>query len=289
MNSLSWWKRCLAFGSVLAAVAAGSGAAVPESALIIPRDLTLQEGVLLHDAEQLLVKQCMQQGGFAYWVVENDPAPDFPYVLDDANVARGRGYGTAASGKSSPHPNKVHGMSLPPDQRQAWLAAIHGSLTDEQFEATLPSGGRVLHSARGCTSQAQQQLYGDARTWFRVKEIKANLRAVKYDDVSGDPAFATAMGNWADCMRGQGQAFGSPGEIRAALNESRQSGTEARWRRIAVTEATCAQQSGISATAHRLDQHYEQRLQAEYREELVTWRRLALSALPRARTIIAFP
>ncbi|MFF3670792.1 hypothetical protein [Microtetraspora malaysiensis] len=231
----------------------------------------------------------MQQGGFAYWVVEGDRAPDFPYVLDDVNVARVHGYGTAVSGKSSPHPNRVHGMSLPLDRRQAWLTAIHGRLTDGQFEATLPSGGRVRHSARGCTSQAQQQLYGDARTWFRVKEIKANLRAVKYEAVSGDPAFATAMAGWADCMRTQGQAFGSPGEIRAALDDSRQSGTEARWRRIAVTEATCAQRTGLSATVHSLDRHHEQRLQAEYREELVTWRRLALSALPRARTITASP
>ncbi|MFD0884513.1 hypothetical protein ACFQ08_08090 [Streptosporangium algeriense] len=271
------------------AVAAGSGAAVPASTPIGPRELTLREAALLNDAEQLLIKQCMRQGGFAYWVVEAAPPPDFPYVLADVNVAQAHGYGTVVSRRNSPHPNQVHGMSLSLDRRQAWLAAIHGRLTDGQFEATLPSGGVVRHSTRGCTSQAQQQLYGDARTWFRVKEIKANLRAVKQDAVGGDPAFVTAMAGWADCMRGRGQVFRSPGEIRAVLDRSRQEGTEDRWRRAAVAEATCARRTGLSATAHSLDRHYEQRLHAEYREELTTWRRLALSALPRARTITAFP
>ncbi|MER6575925.1 hypothetical protein [Nonomuraea sp. NPDC001023] len=285
MSPSSRWRRWLAFAGVLATVAAGSGAAVPTPALTASRDPTPRDEALLHDAEELLIQRCMRQGGFAYWVVEYAPPPAFPYVVDDVNAAGARGYDTGGTRGGSPHPNQVHGMSLPPERRHAWLLAIHGSLTDEQFEANLPSGGRVRHSSRGCTSQAQQQLYGDARTWFRVKEIRTSLRAVRYEAVSGDPAFATAMAGWAACMRGQGQAFASPVEIRVALDNSRQNGTEARWRRTAVAEATCALRTGFAATARRLDRHYEQRIRARYREELATWRRLALSALPRARTV----
>jgi hypothetical protein len=257
------------------------------------RNVTEHETALLYKAEQLLTKKCMHQRGFEYWIVEENPVPEyreFPYVLDDVSWARRHGYGTDLERRmqelSSSHPNKQHVMRLPLQQRQAWLAAVNGRLSDEQLKATLPTGGVISRSARSCTSVAEQKLYGDVRTWYRVKEFTLSLKSLQRDGTVSDARFTAAVSRWALCLRDKGYKYLTPAEVRTELYSPGQRKSQAEWVRLAVTEATCADRTGLAKIARELDRHYAQKLRDKYPAETLTKLRLELAAVPRARAVV---
>jgi hypothetical protein len=300
-DTVKWkWRLPFTIGAMCLAATAALWTAqtaqqqVERSSQAYPmRNVTEQEAALLHKAEQLLIKQCMGQRGFKYWIVEENPVPEFrefPYVLDDVSWARRHGYGTDLERRmqelSSSHPNKQHVTRLPLQQRQAWLAAIHGQHSDEQLKATLPTGGVIRRSARSCISDAEQQLYGDVRTWYRVKKVTVSLKSLQRDSTVSDARFIAAVSRWALCLRDKGYRYLNPTEVRAELHNPEQRKSRAEWVQLAVTEATCADRTGLAAIARQLDRHYAQKLRDEYPTETLTTLRLELAAVPSARAIV---
>src|SRR5688572_2494362 len=106
------------FGTGLVLVAAalvGCGAEpvqLTADASIRDRPLTEPELDLLHQAEQLLTRDCMRDAGFDYWPMPRRPATeyrDFPYAIDDLAWATRHGYGTdlrrklELAGRSNPN------------------------------------------------------------------------------------------------------------------------------------------------------------------------------------------
>jgi hypothetical protein len=278
-------RRILAIVCLLLGVA--GCAAEPEL-----RALTETEQALLHDAEQVLVRDCMARDGFRIWITTYDdqPKPErFPYVVDDIDWASRHGYGTdlrrSADAQAGADPNRAYFDSLPADRRKAAVAALNGT-GPGRVETVLPTGGLLARYDNGCTSQAWRELYGDLAAWYRVTKVAEVLPGLWQRRVVTDPVFTAAVARWSGCMREAGHRYESPAAARAAFRSSDATTGRDVEVRTAVAEATCAGRTGLAATARELDQSCQAGVRAEYRAELDTRLRLQLAALPRAQSVM---
>lgn len=258
------------------------------------RALTETEKALLHDAEQVLVRDCMTRAGFRIWITTYDDQPErFPYVVDDIDWASQHGYGTdlrrRADAQAAADPNKSYFESLPPDRRKAAVAALNGT-GPGRVEAVLPTGGLMAKYDNGCTSEAWRELYGDLEAWYRATKVTEVLPGLWRQRVVADPAFTAAVARWSGCMREAGHPYKSPAAARAAARSAARSPDAMPGRDVeihtAVAEATCAGRTGLAATARELDQSCRADVHAKYRAELDTKLRLQLEALPRAQAVM---
>lgn len=263
----------------------------PEQSDALLRELAPAEARLLHDAEQVAMRDCMARLGFTLVPTPLTPVPelrDFPYVLDDAAWARRNGYGTAlerrAKQAAKSDPNRRYFASLAPGRKQAAVTALNGDRTGE-LEARLPTGGLLRRSDDGCTSEAERRVYGDLPTWYRVKRVFGALVQQRRQKVTEDPRFTAAVAAWARCMARAGHAYASPVEARSAGGMAHRPLAQAAEISLAVAEATCAG-TGLAATAQELDRRYAEEILAGNRETVAAKRRLEREALPRARTIV---
>ena len=255
------------------------------------RELAPAEAQLLHDAEQIAMRDCMARAGFTLVPTPLTPLPEmreFPYVLDDVAWARRHGYGTAlerrAKAAAKSDPNQRYFASLPAGRKQAAVTALNGDRTGE-LEARLPTGGLLRRSDDGCTSEAERRVYGDLPTWYRVKRVFGVLVQQRRQKVTEDPRFTAAVSTWARCMARAGHSYPSPIEARSAGGMAHRPLAQAAEISLAVAEATCAG-TGLAATARDLDRQYAAEIVAGNRETVAAKRRLEDEALPRARTIV---
>lgn len=291
---------------LVACSAPDEGAALPAGPERPPPEVTAGEARVLWDAEQALVRDCMARHGFKYWAVPRNSIPEnqeFPYVVDDLGWARRHGYGSDISRRidrlREQNPNRRYLNSLPRQRRAAAFVALYGvpprpsaaTRRPDQLEARLPTGAVVRRSAVSCTSEAPGRLYGDLRTWFRSTRVVQNLTDLRRTLVVNDPRFRTAVSAWAVCMRARGHPYAHPRLARAAALAARDRAgpatREKRERRIAVAEAICAGETGLSAKARELDEKYARDLLARYRPDVTAERRMRRDALPTALRITA--
>lgn len=127
---------------------------------------TTADDRLLHDAEQLLLRDCMRQEGFTYHVfplAEDSGDQAFPYVLDNASWARQHGYGAALlrrrAALAASDPNRAYFAALPPDRQAEALVAANGPSPDGPT-VRLPGGGTLRRGDRGCVADGR---YGQHR------------------------------------------------------------------------------------------------------------------------------
>jgi hypothetical protein len=257
----------------------------------LPREPTRKEGPLLHTAQQILFRDCMRREGFIYSLADENPVPEaryFAYVTDDVAWARAHGYGTDIQRKISllrqEDPNQRYFESLPKGRRSASLKAAHGERMD--LTITTPDGLKMTRSRDGCQSESERALYGDLATWFRARSTVDGLESMSQQRVLSDPGLTAKNRAWAACMRLAGHAYTSPSDLRAKLPPADKPLPRAEEIRLAVTEATCAHSSGLAATAAALERKYDTQLRQRYRSSVATERRLRLTALPRARSIV---
>ncbi|MEU3693401.1 hypothetical protein [Streptomyces narbonensis] len=247
---------------------------------------------LLHDAEQRLLRDCMRRHGFTYEVFPLDEDPGttaFVYVLDDADRARRHGYGSELrrqrDARAASDPNRAYFAALPADRKAAALAAANGTSPDG-LTVTLPGGGSVRRSDRGCVAESQLGLYGDLGAWFRASARVDALVQIRRSRVLADPGYRERLGTWRECMRRAGHAFAAPADARAAaLSPVRPLGRD-REVALALTEVRCGGESGLARTARELDAHHGGLLAGEYRADVETRDRLRAAALPRAHRIL---
>jgi hypothetical protein len=286
---------------------AATGAGVPAGPADPPAQVTADEERLLWDAEQLLLRDCMAEHGFKYWVAPRNPVAedrDFPYVVDDMGWARRHGYGSDVLEQitrlRAQNPNRRYLEALPAERRRAAFAALNGegprpgavARRPDELEARLPTGGVVRRSAVSCTSQAQRRLYGDLPTWYRVTKVVQNLNGVRKARVIQDPRFTAAVSAWSACMRQRGHPYADPREARAKTTLNGSAGPRSRKAReaevgTAVAEAACAHAAGLSAVARDLDEKYGRALDEQYRSDFTTERRMQRQALNHAAMITA--
>ncbi|MEV6596827.1 hypothetical protein AB0M36_08190 [Actinoplanes sp. NPDC051346] len=257
-------------------------------------DLTTSESDLLDRAEQLLIRDCMRRRGFEYTAVAR-PAHlqyrDFPHVVDDVEWARKHGYGTdlrrqqEMAVRTQPNTKRLNGMPEP--ARAAALSALNGvpgARTD--LSAVLPSGVTTRRSADSCTSEAQRVLYGDLQTWYRVERVTENLADLRIHMVHRDARYQRGVTAWGRCMTDAGQPYDSPAQTLGAVLAADPPMPREREVALAVTEATCADRTGLTATAAELDRRYAQEVDARYAADIADRRRLRHDALPGARAIV---
>ncbi len=271
----------------LALVTALAGCAGPSLA-----PLPGSDDDVLHAAEQIALRDCMARAGFEYQITPPPAVPDqreFPYVIDDVAWARKHGYGSDIQrqldsiGNNDPNQKYFHG--LPEDRRTAALAAANGA-KPIGLTAKDPDGIVSTRSDQGCHAEVYRELYGDAQAWFQASTTVNALNGVRVERVTADPKFAAALGPWSACMHTAGYDFKSPTDLRASLPAPDQPLPFADEQRMAVAEATCANDSKLAAVAKELDAHYDAELHQEYRGALDTRRRMQQAALPHARDLV---
>ncbi|MGR4852127.1 hypothetical protein [Streptomyces sp. LARHCF252] len=260
------------------------------------RELTDAEDFLIGKAEQLLVKKCMARHGYPYWIdtplsAEESRASGF--VNDDVPWAREHGYGgrikqkVAASKKADR--NLAYRAELPEGKRAQYVATLAGGPESEALTVELPAGRTIESSTGGCEAAAQQELYGDSKTWFRADRIAGNLTPLYVPDLVADKRFTMALKAWSGCMARAGHDYSDPEEIRSDLPELTEGLTIAEAHttevKLAVAEATCARESSLARTARELERHYRDKLRGRYGEEMATRSRLQHAALARAKKI----
>ncbi|ASU84045.1 hypothetical protein CDO52_15725 [Nocardiopsis gilva YIM 90087] len=258
----------------------------------LPRNPTPQEEEALAKAEQLLLKECMEDKGFEYWIAIEEPQPetkDHRYVIDDPDWAEKHGYGSELQRERAElrekDPNRVYFESLPEERRADALRAANGP-QPVGLRATTPDGMSLDRSDQGCTSQAQRELYGDLPAWFQARVTVDSLPEIRYQRVIGDPRYKEAAKPWAACMSAAGHEYATPLELRDALPPPEAPMPKEDEVDLATAEARCAVESGFADVVADLDSHYAGELRREYASALAEKRRLQLDALPRAYSVI---
>ncbi|HEX8629316.1 MAG TPA: hypothetical protein VF755_14215 [Catenuloplanes sp.] len=261
------------------------------------RDLAADEADLLYRAEQALVVRCMRQRGFEYQANVRDRSlepREFPYVVDDLGWARQHGYGRELERRleaaADADPNEKRFKQLAPDRRAAALDALNGAPTKDpavMLTARLPSGAVLHRNGRSCTSQAQQDLYGDLARWYQVSLATDDMVGLRYAMVHEDARFTAATAAWSRCMRQAGYQVDKPGQAQESVPRSAEPAVRQQEIRTAVAEAECANSTPLAATARELDDHYRQVVRDQYPADFADWRRLRVAALPRAHAVDA--
>ncbi|WP_239313203.1 MULTISPECIES: hypothetical protein [unclassified Frankia] len=256
--------------------------------------LTEPEKEVLHEAEQMLTRSCMKDHGFEMWAVPRQPLPedhDFPYVIDDVEWASRHGYGSDIDAERSrlraADPNRRYFENLPPAEQARALEALNGRQSAARLEVRTPDGVTMGRIADGCTSQAQQEIYGDLASWFRVTSVTDSLTALWRADVTADDRFESAVRRWSSCMKARGFDYLTPLKAREAFLRSPQSADRPQEIRTAVAEAECAHSTGMSTDLQRMEEQYRIQRTRQHQTDVDTRARLEHEALPRARAALA--
>lgn len=264
------------------------------------RELGDAQQARLDYSEQLVIRRCMAERGFPYWVPPKPPTAEesknVGYVLDDVEWAREHGYGGDLARKADAarekDPNTEYAGGLSSARRAAYDTALGGA-SAERLTVELPTGETVTSETGGCEAEARRWLYGDLATWFRVDAIGTNLLPLYVPDLLADKRFGKALKAWSRCMHGKGLRYAAPDGIDAGLPRLTQGLSPARAHstevRLAVAEATCARSSGLATTGRSLEREYRARVGEPYARDLATRGRLQRAALDRAEELLAGP
>jgi hypothetical protein len=248
----------------------------------------------LYNAQQIAFRACLQAHGFKYWPIPQGQPPVqelYPYVIDNVAWAKRHGFGVdqqfAVTPLTSQDPNARYIRSLPASRRKT-LALVEngGGPTAPGVIARLPTGGAIGHSRYGCEATADKRLYGSFAAWFQVSNIVDSLPVLWQMKVLSDARFQGAVSRWARCMRTMNEAYANP--VAAMQAFSYPAGRRSRDAEIkaAVAEARCAGSSGLAALARKLNDHYRSLVMRKYQADIAVYRRLALTAVGRARALM---
>jgi hypothetical protein len=220
--------------------------------------ITAEDAAKLATAEDALIGQCMTPLGFNYWdsaYVVPPATTAFPYVLNDVAWARAHGYNTgflaAVDAARTGNRNARYLLSLSPKRQAAYSVALNGSGPgDAGVTLALPDGsGRIGHSLTGCTVRADEQLYGDYRTWFTASRLVNFYQPQVVRGVLADPSYIAGLAAWSSCMKAHGTPAASPAAARAAFPASSGGDASPAETTTAVNEAECAASSGLDQIA----------------------------------------
>ncbi|MEV7739792.1 hypothetical protein AB0O75_48580 [Streptomyces sp. NPDC088921] len=260
-------------------------------------DLTFAQELRIADAEQRLIRQCLNRHGFTYWEAERpslEESRTLGYVADDVAWARKHGYGSRIAAKEDRarlnNPNLVYRKGLSKERRKAYDDALDGGIDAPEITAELPNGATIRRQMGGCVAEAEKRLYGDPKPWFRANKIASNLQPLYVPQVMRDKKFVAALRVWSTCMERAGHPYKDPGAARQAAREralrSTSDKTFAAERQLAVADATCARTAQLAAIGKERETHYVNALRGRYGQALDTSRRIEREAYVRAAGIV---
>ncbi|MEU2251331.1 hypothetical protein [Streptomyces sp. NPDC019224] len=270
----------------------GETVAISDSKL---RDLTVPEEREIEKAEQILVKACMENRGFKYWVepvTSADARRVGRYANDDVAWAKKYGYGRpfdeAAEKARGESPNVRYPNSLPQQDRIRYSLALDGDY-DDVVRVELPAGGTVETPRKGCWAETRTRLYGDAEKWFKAKKTVTSLTPIYVPEILAADRLKKAVAAWSSCMEEAGRPFSSPEELGAKRDAAtaHMNSREAREFDIAlaVTDAGCSSRTSLGRIARDMETQYRSKLLKKYATENSAYQRMRLTALARARDL----
>lgn len=246
------------------------------------RPLSTEERDLITEAEGILTQRCMARAGFRIFLTDGVEEPaDLPYGNDDAEFARTHGLArgevitTAARNTSD---NGRYFAGLGDERRAAYLLALNGD-TAHHVTVALPGGGSMSTSTRGCTAQAQTELYGDAADWFRVSVQVEAISATYLSGVTDDAAYRAALLAWTRCMARAGHPADSPADLRDRLAHRQDRAAELE---SALAEAGCSRGAGLTRTGEAIERRERARAFAGRQSLVETYQTMSSRALDRA-------
>ncbi|MGP4010181.1 hypothetical protein [Streptomyces sp. 4N124] len=286
-------SACASVAIVAAATAGCTTAAEPGGQA---RELTEAEEVVVRRAEQMLVKECMEEKGFKYWVGALPTVDDLKgngSFLTDVGWAKRNGYGSRLHAKAQniqrDDPNSAYAETLSQQERVRYSDALLGSPSSGILTADLPAGGSIQTPRDSCLADAKGRLYGDFETWFRAEKTAANLTPLYAADLVKDQRFTGAVKKWSACMRAAGHDYAEPSQAREKLSELTRGLSEEKAYAVevdlAVAEATCANETPLARTARTLETEYREQQLPLYGDDIATYARMSLDALARAEEI----
>ncbi|MGW7080025.1 hypothetical protein [Streptomyces sp. NPDC054866] len=279
------------------AICAMAGCATSTSEQSSATDLTDAERIRVRQAEELLVKKCMEGKGFKYWVARIPTVEERKgqsYALDDIAWAKRYGYGGELEKKAEKarrnDPNLAYLDKLSTAERARYDRTLDGDDTGRMLSAELPTGGTVRTPAHSCRAVAGERLYGNYETWYRVQKTTDNLTPLYVPDLLREERFVTALKSWSACMRKAGHPYADPPAVRAELEELVDGQSDAKAHAIevelAVAESTCAKRTALADTARTLEREYRtKKLPRRHSEAIATRRTMEAGALARAEDI----
>lgn len=285
---------CTAAAGAVPGVDGGSGADVVETG----RAITDAEQLVVDEARELLIEECMAAEGFRYWPVPVGSVEERQgsgYVLDDVGWAREHGYGTQLQDRvvavQQNDPNHAYANALPEAERLRYSDVLDGNPSGGLLTAELPAGGTIQTPSASCVAKAKGELYGDFPAWFQAEKVATNLVGLYADNLVADERFKVALAAWSACMRDRGHDYPDPPAIRqdlARLTEGLSDGrARAVEKELAVAEATCAvRETSLVSTTRDLESEYRDGLR-QYRDDVVEYHRLQHVALEKARAVLA--
>ncbi|MFW6690356.1 hypothetical protein [Streptomyces sp. MAR4 CNX-425] len=175
-------------------------------------DFTAGESALLHRAEELGVRACMRDRGFAYRPV---PPPagrrgtgESPYGLLSVREAAQDGYGMTGARlrPPPPDPNASRLDRLPAAERREWERALKGDAEGPAArEIGAPGGPKVIVPTDSCVFAARKEVYGPG--WEERYLWAQSLRNEVVRDTLAARDVRRSVARWSDCMREHGHDF----------------------------------------------------------------------------------
>jgi hypothetical protein len=283
--------------TVAAGAVSGPDAAARTDTAPTGRELTDTEQILVDQAQELLVQDCMEVEGFRYepvHIADVEERQGSGYVLDDVDWAREHGYGWELEDRAAEiqqnDPNHAYANKLPRAERMRWSTMLLGDPSGGMLTAELPMGGSVQTPRDSCFAQAKDELYGDFAAWFQAEKVATNLVGIYAEDIIADERFEAELAAWSACMSRRGHEYPDPPSIRAdlpgllkGLSDEKALAVE---KELAVAEATCAvRETALVSIALELEDEYRGRLD-QYDDAVADYRRMQVVALEHAEQVL---
>ncbi|MFJ3306639.1 hypothetical protein ACIPSA_26650 [Streptomyces sp. NPDC086549] len=203
---------------------------------------------------------------------------------------RTMGYGitTAPTNTNRPiDPNEDYVRRLSGSDRQTYSNALFGT-PRHRLDITLPNGEVTFVYTDGCTSRAEQSVYGELRSWVLADTVVVNLRFEVDDRIRRDPGVIAADRRWSACMAARGYRYRTPGDAQnrfAALDRNAVSRRAVQVRRSeiaqAVDDARCDRQVGRARLIRVLYRQYSDQIARERAPQIRAYQALISQALRR--------
>jgi hypothetical protein len=235
-------------------------------------------------AEEKLTERCMRAAGFTW--TGDTPPPTRHGAAEVLADARQHGYGMS---DDPPSPTAADKTRVAADEDPRLRIALLGPGNDL---AQLAIDGHAAYQfpRTGCAARTHIAIYGSLETWARISYIPQEIDLTLSNQAQSDRRYQAALQQWRTCMATQHYAYASPADILDKLAARYRDDHEPLAQRraaeitIAVQDATCDQEVGLTSTEDALRREHAQELSSSERAELIRLAGLFAQARQRAST-----
>ncbi|MFJ5956934.1 hypothetical protein ACIQC5_13370 [Paenarthrobacter sp. NPDC092416] len=229
------------------------------------------------------VRRCMAKAGYDYTPasVRTDRVDLKNSIgFDTLTVEDARASGYAVSkpkGPSEPAADSVEGKLF---ADPAFQTALHGGEPQEQNMVKSSNGTGML--AGGCTGEGITVIYGNPKDYMRATGLAYNSVLIATQSAGQDPEIQEAVEGWKDCMSSTAFPYSQPGEaVSAGLSAGGQ-----KELKIAVTDATCRENTGFDAKLSAVLDKYLTTRMKELESEVAEVQKIRSDASARAAALL---